>query len=472
MDIDKKESTFMNSRLDKNGSRMRSGGVMLCIMFLLTNTAPTIAQPITQRWTLVQCLERALEVNFDIHIAQTDIEIATGQLEQAKAGRLPHVSATGLTGLVNGTEGEGFDARSDNSDIGPFLKGEIEIVQPLYTFGRLRNEIRAGTQGVAAQQAASEQARDAVIVTIKELYYNLLLSRQIKDLLAEVQENFTKALQTAEERLANQEANITQQDVLKLRIGLAGVTKEVFTLERAIAVTHHALQQQLGLSFSESFDITDTRLEPVQLNLQPVATYIEQAAQHRPELARLQAGLEARQARLQAAQSAYYPSFFLAGGIRGAIAPNRENQKSPFAKDEFNYFSAGMALGMRWKLDFWMTQAKVAERAAELAKTDTQKRQAVTGIHLDVQRRYLEIKEQQQKLQVARKARKTARALMVTSLANFTLGIGEAKEVFNNLGLYTRMAGDYYKVIYDFNLSAAKLSQAVGQEITTLSYQR
>jgi hypothetical protein len=61
---------------------------------------------------------------------------------------------------------------------------------------------------------------------------------------------------------------------------------------------------------------------------------------------------------------------------------------------------------------------------------------------------------------------------MVTSLANFTFGIGEAKEVFNNLGLYTRMTSDYYKVIRDFNLAAAKLSQATGQEITTLSYQR
>lgn len=464
----------MKSRIDQSGYRTLAGGAMLCVMFILTHITQTIAQPseTEQRWTLVQCIERALDVNFDIHVALSDIQIATSQLAQAKAGRLPKVTATGLTGIANGTEGEGFEARSDDDDLGPFLKGEVEIVQPLYTFGRLRNEIRAGSQGVATKEAATEEARGDVIARMKELYYSLLLSRQLKGLLSEVQENFTKALATAEERLENQEENITQQDVLKLRIGLAGVSKRVFTLERAINVTQHALRQQLDLASSEPFDIADTRLEPVQLNLQPVASYMEQAVRHRPELTQLQAGLEARKARLQAAQSAYYPSFFLAGGIKGAIAPNRKNQKSPFAKDEFNFFSAGMALGMRWKLDFWMTHAKVSERAAELAKVDAQKRQAIAGINLDVQRRFLEVKENQQKMQVARKARKTARALMVTSLANFTLGIGEAKEVFNNLGLYTRMASDYYKVIYDFNLTAAKLSQAVGQEITTLSYQR
>ena len=132
---------------------------------------------------------------------------------------------------------------------------------------------------------------------------------------------------------------------MKLRIGLAGVSKQVFTLDRAIDVTHRALRQQLDLASSDPFDIVDTRLEPVQVNLQPITDYMEQARQHRPELLQLQAGLEARKARLQAARSAYYPAFFLAGGIKGATAPNRDDQKSPFAKDEFNFFNAGMALG-------------------------------------------------------------------------------------------------------------------------------
>ena len=200
--------------------------------------------------------------------------------------------------------------------------------------------------------------------------------------------------------------------------------------------------------------------------------YLEEAEQHRPELAQIEAGLAARRARLEAARSAYYPSLFLAGGVEGAIAPNRDNQKSPFAKDEFNFFNGGMALGMRWELDFWMTRAKVGERLAEVTKVEAQRRQAQMGVGLDIQRRYLEMQENQQKLRVVRKVRKAARALMVTSLANFTLGIGEAREVFSNLGLYIRMASDYYKVIRDFNHTAARLSQATGQEITTLTSKR
>jgi outer membrane protein TolC len=440
------------------------------MVLLFMGINPAIAQ--TERWTLVQCLERALEFSPEVHEALADIQIAESQLAQAKAGRLPQLTVTGLSGIVNGTKGEGFEARTDNSNLGPFFKGELEVVQPLYTFGRLRAEIRAARQGVTTKHAASEQARQAVIAAVKELYYNLLFSRQIQDLLTEVKKNFAKALETAEERLEAQEGDVTQQDILKLRIGLAGVTKEVFSLERAIAVTRAALKRQLHLPPAAPFDIADTRLDPVELRLQPLATYLEQVSQYRPELVQLETGLEARKARLQAARSAYYPSLFLAGGVKGAIAPNRDDQKSPFAKDDFNFFNGGMALGLRWQLDFWMTRAKVAERMAEVAKVKAQKQNAETGIALDIRRRYLEVQENQQKLEAAQIARKAARALMVTSLANFTLGIGEAKDVFSNLGLYIRMASDYYKVIRDLNIAAARLSQATGQEVTTLTYRR
>jgi outer membrane protein TolC len=412
-----------------------------------------------------------------VHEALADIQIAESQLAQAKAGRLPQAKVTSFTGIVNGTDGEGFDARTDNDDLGPFFKGELEVVQPVYTFGRLRNEIRAATQGVATKHAATAKARDAVVAAVKALYYNLLFSRQIKDLLGESQENFAKALETAEERLEADEGSVTQEDVLRLRIGLAGVTKELFTLERAMKVARAALRRQLGLPADAPFDIADTRLEPIELHLQPFAFYQEQIAQRRPDIAQLEAGVKAQKARLRAARSAYYPSFFLAGGVSGAIAPNRDDQKSPFAKDEFNFFHGGMALGLHWQLDFWMTRAKVAERLAEVAKIEVQKQNAKTGIDLDLWRRYLEVQElevqeNRQKLGAAQTARKAARALMLTSLANFTLGIGEAKDVFSFVGLYTQMASDYYKVIRDLNIAVARLSQAAGQEVATLNYQR
>jgi len=425
-----------------------------------------------QRLTLAQCLERALTTSPDIAEAQASIRLAESQLAQAKAGRLPQATFTSLNGIVNGATGNAVTGRTDNSDLGPFTRGELEIVQPLYTFGRLSSEILAASHGVEARRAATQGAREATIATVKELYYNLLLSRQVKALLDEVRDNFVKALETAQQRVEAGQGTITQQDLLKLRIGLASVTREVYTLERAVAVTRGALLRQLGIPLEHDADIAETQLEPVTLQLQPLGRYLELAGVHRADIAQLEAGLAARQARVEAARGAYYPALFLAGGLRYAKAPNRDNQESPFAKDDFNFFEGGAVLGLRWQLDIWMTQAKVEERLAELAQVEAQKHSATSGVALDIQRRYLEVQETQQKIDAAQDARKAVRALLATTLANFELGIGEAKEVFENLGLYTRIVSEYYTAVRDYNLAAAKLTQATGQEVTTLSYKR
>jgi outer membrane protein TolC len=417
-------------------------------------------------------LERALESSPDVHAALADEQIAISQLGRAKAGRLPRATFTGLLSAITGADGDAVNGDTDNDDFGPYSTGKLEIVQPLYTFGRLRNEIRAAMQGVASKEAATEQARQAVIVAIKELHANLLLSRQIKELLDESHDNFTTAINQVEERLETGEGNVTEQDLLRLRIGQSSIAKERYTLERAIAVARAALKRHLGLPADASFELAETRLQPVTLNLQPLSNYLEQMGPERPELAQLEAGLAARQARLEAARGEYYPSLFLAGGFEYSVAPNRDDQDSPFATD-FNFFRGpGIALGLRWQLDFWSTQAKVAERTAELNKVQVQKVSATSGMALDIRRRYLEVEEFRNKVKAAQESRKAARALLVTTLANFQLGVGEAKEVFEGLGLYTRIVSDYYQTIRDFNIAAAKLTQATGQEITTLSYKQ
>jgi outer membrane protein TolC len=284
--------------------------------------------------------------------------------------------------------------------------------------------------------------------------------------LDESQKSFTTASETVEERLENDEGNVTEQDLLRLRIGVASVEQEQSTIERAIAVTRSALKRHLRIASQTPFQLASTQLDIVNVRLEPLDFYLSQMYQHRPEIAQIEAGLAARQARLEAARGQYYPAIFLAGGFEYAIAPNRDDQDSPFAKD-YNYFKGpGVALGLRWQLDFWQTRSQVAERAAQVQQLNAQKDTAITGIALDIERRYLEVQEFQQKVTSAQEARRAARALLVTTLANFQIGVGEGKDVFEGLGLYTRIVGDYYKTLRDFNIAAARLTQATGQEVT------
>src|SRR4029453_9435359 len=119
-------------------------GVLIGILLLGGMVATAAAAG--QRLTLEQCLERALTYSPDVNEVQTEIRIAESQLAQAKAGRLPQANFTGLNGVVNGAEGNAVTGKT-TSHYGPFSRGELEIVQPLYTLAQLSWETLAASHG-------------------------------------------------------------------------------------------------------------------------------------------------------------------------------------------------------------------------------------------------------------------------------------------------------------------------------------
>ena len=243
----------MSDQPQMHQQHMSSTWSLTLVIILLTSAVGVSAQTEAQRWTLEQTLERALEASPDVHAALADEQSAVSQLDRAKAGRLPRATFTGLLSAITDAEGDAVNGDTDKDAFGPYSTGKLEVVQPLYTFGLLRNEIRAATHGLASKEAATAKARHAVIVAIKELYYNLILSHQIKELLDESHENFSTAVTKVEERLEADEGNVTEQDLLRLKIGVAGVAKERFTLERAIEVTRAAFKRHLNLPADAPF---------------------------------------------------------------------------------------------------------------------------------------------------------------------------------------------------------------------------
>jgi len=429
----------------------------------------------TIRLNLEGCLKRALEQNPRLTESRWDLYLAESRVNEADAGYYPRGKVTSLTGLVPRARGQVFeppiDTVSEKGNLGPFTRVEVEFAQPLFTWGKLAAGRRAAAKGLEQEQAKQQQTRDEVIVEVKKLYYELILARQVAELLGDVKSTFEKAIEIAEQRLAANEGTVTQSDVLKLKIGLAGIAKEIGKVQNGAELAREALAREIGLSDADDFDVVDARLDPAPATFKPLDEYIRIVFERSPEWKRLLAGIEAREAQLQVEASELYPSLFLAGGFKYAYAPRRDRQLSPFAKDDYNVLELpGAALGVHWPLSFAETRAKIRAAKAELEKLRAQKRSAETGIRLAVKKAYLEAMQTREAMEVADGGRKSARGLLLTSVSSFELGVGEAKDVFEALVVYTRSASDYYESVSDYNLALAHLSQVVGEEVTDLKY--
>jgi outer membrane protein TolC len=425
------------------------------------------------RLNLSESIRMALSQSPEIQGALQKVQVSEGKVAEAKSGFFPRMTFTNIAGIVPRARGDVVfspDSTDDFNGLGPFTRGELEIIQPLFTFGKLTNSLLAATQGVVAERAGQEKTVNQVIMEVKELYYSLLLTRHIHETIGEVKQGFAEAVEQVEERLKTKKGKVTQLDLLKLKIGLSGTTKEFQEVEKNIALTRAALQRALGLPPAIDFDITDMRLEVTPFELKPLEDYINLIFQHRPEWKQVEAGVTSRKALLEAEKSNYYPTFFLAGGVQYGVAPNRDRQTNPFVNDEFNFFRGGFALGLRWDLNFLTTKAKIHQAEAELAKVQDDLDNARLGLPLEVTRAYLDVKTAHENIETASEGRKASRSLLLLTLTNFKLGIGDPKDLFEALALFARMSSTYYQAIHTLNLALARLSFAVGQEVTSLQY--
>lgn len=424
--------------------------------------------------TLIECIKRAVDNHPSVQEVKWEVMLRESDLQQAKAGAYPTGEFTSIFGAVNDAKGSLAGNRpirtGDIDELGPFVRLEGQFVYPLFTWGKITNGITAASKGVEQEHANVEQKKAEAVREAKEFYYTLQYTQQVKSLLGDVRDGFQKAVTTADERLKDSKGKISQLDVLNLKIGYAGVAKEVGKLDNGIELTKAALLRVMGLPQTVSFTAAEPALTPQPAQIKDLDYYVQRLFKNRPEWRRLLLGIQAKEAELALTRSDYFPAFFLAVPIRYGYAPGRSRQTNPFAYDDFNFGAAGPVLGLRWNFDINGTAAKVARSEAELMKLQTQKKTAENSFPVEVKEAYLNVQEAKERIKITDEGRKAGRALVALSSANFELGIGEPQDIFLGLGNYTRAANDYYEAVRDYNIALAKLSLVVGEEVSDLQY--
>ncbi len=420
-----------------------------------------------RRLDLPACLTQALQANPKIEEAGHDVNQAEWQLKSAKYARLGKIELFDVMGAVEDTTAgpSGQPALTGDTldgHLGFFNKLDLKFAIPIYTFGRLTYGTQAAAENLAAQIASGTKTTNELLLKVHELYYGLVVARQLLESTQEVQKNFTDAREAVEERLEKGTPNVTESDLLKIRVGLAGVSKAVNKLERESQLAKEALRRTLALPENSDFDVADQILKPVSFDLKPLDDYLAAAEARNPDIKRLKAGVAAEEARYQAEKSRFYPSVLAVGGFKSAVAPGRVDPDNPFLVDDFHDLSGGAALAVQWDLNLLQTNADVHQKKARAMKMKSTYRDGASGVALQVKDKYQRVKEKQANLDASLEARKAGRALLVLNLTNFKFGIGSGKDLFDALSLYARTAGEYFETVFDYNMAVAELQSVTG----------
>jgi outer membrane protein TolC len=455
---------------------MQTRVLLAGLMVMLSPGAGRAAQtptPGPPAYDLAACIQAALKNDPDLGAVAADLAGARAGLAEARAGRFGQSEYTQILGFVNEARGNPVESPDNKNAIfkglGPFTRLDLEINIPLWTFGKLDAALKAAQEALESEDARGETKRAEVIVRTKQLYYSLLLSRQLALVLHDMLDTMDKAVEKTQERLDEGYSSVTELDLLKLKAGRAKFAKGVIDVDASTGLTRSALGRVIGAA-EDGFDIADRKLQPVDASIAPIEVYLAEGPARRPETRQLATGIAAQSARLDMEEASYYPMVFFTAGFGYALANNRTDQKNPFAYDDFNYIRPVGIVGIHWDLNFFMTSAKVDEARADLERLQAQRRDAASGLSLEIRRAYVEVTQARDTIKATEEGRKAGRGLLVLTVSNFDLGIGEAEELFKGLGAYTEASTDYFRAVYDYNVALAALSKAVGKEVTSLQY--
>jgi len=422
--------------------------------------------------TLPELIGMAIAKSPEIGEIQSEIGVARMDLEQVKAAYFPQLESTALVGPVrDAQEPEVINGRITDpspslsaSSIGIFGKLDMTMTQPLYTFGKLSHRKEAADRGVRAKKFQLEEKNAQIALRVKKLYYALVLARAGMEAANEAEGFFEEAGRKIHRLLEISSPNAKESDIYLIDAYQADTIRSKAEAEKGAKVAYFALKSMIGLPPGVGFDPADKTLSMKKEGITGVENYIQEAKDKRPEFKQLAEALAAQKSRVEAAASDRYPSLFVALQASLAGAPGRDTFRNPYIRDDFNHTDAGVVAGLKWNFDFGIGKAKIDKMKAEYDKLLYTRASAEMNIPIQVSNIYEENLEWQQAANSYQRAAVASRKWILTSMADFGMGVGTAEEMLKAIEKYGYNQGKYLEALFHYSLSLAELEYAVGMK--------
>jgi outer membrane protein TolC len=428
-----------------------------------------VSDAYSAKYSLANLVELAVSNNPRLRAAGADVEIAEALSDQARAARfLPKFDLTFAAGPSPEARGDALLGDTDLGSFSVFTRTEVTFIQPLFTFGRLAAAQEAARQGVEARTEGLLDARAKLELQVTQAYYGLLLANHLWDLATEARVEIGKARDLIAEKLEEDEGDYTYTDLFRLDRFVYDVEENANKVVKGRRFLKSLIRKLAGLGPDVQVELADEFLAPLAIEVEPLASYVERAVD-RHDIKQLRAGIRVKDAQVKAIRSEYYPQFFIGGEFKFAHAPNRDDQDSPFANDDFNFLQAGAIIGFKQSLAFSLTATKLRKVELERQKLTYLDQLASMGAVIEIERIHGDLVEAQSNVKAAKKARRATRKWFLSARDGFNAGLEDAGEMIDAVKEYSIIRAKYFNAVYEFNKAYGALQRATGGVVAELA---
>jgi outer membrane protein len=436
------------------------------VLQLLTLAAVLAASPQCGPLDLDTALALASANGDEVAIRRAELAAAESDLALARAVRFfPIASATVLAGPVpeaRGTIAQPVAGSSRSlAGLGPFGRVDVNVVQPLFTWGRLDAAQAAAKAGIEARTLLLQDTTSQVQLRVVQLFWGEALARRLLAIATDVEKALVEVDKRISDALAESSDEVKPSDRFKLDVYRAQLRRRKAEAQKGLDLAHAGLAATLAAS-PEQIAVEDAPLPAPATDVPELAQARAAAVRQRPDVAALDQAIAARGAEVKAAQAAQLPQIFLGGTFAYSYAPNHDIQTNPFVGDYFNTLGGGVALGLRQDLAFPLLRAQADKARAERATLQRQREGLAHLVEVQVESAVSDVKAAAERFGAAKDALKAGKAWFRSVGLDFEAGVAEGKDLLDAYGAYVEGQIEQAQATYELVLARARLDQATG----------
>ena len=416
------------------------------------------AAPIVEL-TLQQSIDMALANNRTIKEAAEDQSQAYWAHRQARrtAGPTLSWSDTGTYALGGYTQRAAEQADLKNKS---FYLNSVAVTFPLYTGGRIENNIEAAELGRDAADLMLEATRQGIKEQTTEAYFQILQFRNL------IQVN-KEAVDTLQAHLDNVNAQyrvgtVAKSDVLRSQVELANQQQNLVTAQNNYDVAVATFNNIVGLPTDTIVDAKeDLSYTKYDISLPHCTDY---ALIHRPDGIAMERAWKKAEATMKAAKAGYRPQ------LNAAVTRSWQGEDPVSTNlggiNNSNYDGTAGTLQMNWNIfDNNVTEAQVQQAKASMRKAEQQLYETRETIQLDVRKAYLNLLAAEQNIHTTKVAVDQAQEDYKIAQVRYSAGVGTNLDVMDAESKLIQTQTTYITALYNYNTNKAALDQAMGLKV-------
>jgi len=439
---------------------------------------PTPSHPFPEKETAPEgqlTLERSIEIalanNPEVAATLWDVSVAGAREDQAKAARWPTVTYEGNY-LKNLNSRPLFEVRF-NAQRRIFSKqtsrGDVILKLPLFTGGRIINEIKAAELVRLAEENRLSRTRDELIFNVSSTFYGILSQEKVIESLKfslnamEEQRKKTAAMLEV--------AKVAKVDLLRTEVRLADLQQSLEKEKNVLEIQKRLLANLLGLDYEKAQVKIDGKLifEKKGFSSEQL---VPLALDRRPDYQAARDKVEAQAKRVDVARAGHAPNVNLVGsyGYRGTgIAGVSDDRNALHTTERGPWYDDDGQVGVLLTLPLFeggRITAKVKEEWAALAAAQERLRKLNLQVRQEVEVAVLDVRSSSERVKATEKAVEQARESLRIETLKYSLGSGSITDVLDAQSALLQTETTYYRALSDFRTAIARLKLAVGGELS------